>query len=611
MAQQALYRKWRSRSFDELIGQPHVVQTLQNALETGRIAHAYLFSGPRGTGKTSSARILAKAVNCLAPEGERPCNDCALCRSITDGSAMDLIEIDAASNTQVDKVRDVIVEKINFAPSEARRKVYIIDEVHMLSNSAFNALLKTLEEPPPHAMFILATTEIHKVPATILSRCQRLDFRRIGVQEVSDHLAWVLEQEGVTADADVLELVARQGTGSMRDAMSLIDQLMAYGGDHLTMSHARAALGLASAESVQGLVDHLLSHDTANALRLVGHLLDQGTDPRQFLVDVLDYLRALLLTMAGGGQRLIDLPDEQFARLRQQMRFVNPPALMEVIRLFNQAGADLKLGLQPQLPLELAIVESILKLQEQGMTAAPHAELTLPDRPQAPQIVREPRVVKLPPQQAETSFPETPAPTSPVASADIPSMMAMEKDSGKEEILEETEEELVYADTSQEDATLWDGNSLAESEEIYEEETEIEADEPVSLPPSATVEWWVANWEPFKGFLAKQGEQGQRAMLRLKWGDPIAATLDTLTLGFGYTMHLEKVQKPEEKSVIERALSTYTQRSIKLITQQISRTASTAVPTKKNRFEVAAADPVVQEALRQGGQILDVVTPKE
>jgi DNA polymerase-3 subunit gamma/tau len=617
MAQQALYRKWRSRSFDELIGQPHVVQTLQNALESGRIAHAYLFSGPRGTGKTSSARILAKAVNCLAPEGQRPCNECALCRSITDGSAMDLIEIDAASNTQVDKVRDVIVEKINFAPSEARRKVYIIDEVHMLSNSAFNALLKTLEEPPPHAMFILATTEIHKVPATILSRCQRLDFRRIGVQEVSDHLAWVLGQEGVTADADVLELVARQGTGSMRDALSLLDQLLAYGGDHLTMSHARAALGLASSESVQGLVDHLLAHDTANALKLVGHLLDQGTDPRQFLVDVLDYLRSLLLTMAGGGQRLIDLPDEQFARLRQQMRFVNPPALMEVIRLFNQAGADLKLGLQPQLPLELAIVESILKLQEQGMTAAPHADLPLPERPQPPQIVREPRVVKLPLQETEASPPDLISSqeaepihqtAEPAPQAHVESQVSLGRGEPEPSLTQATHD----TDESQEDDILWDGGSLAEANEVYEtDDSDIEEAEEEPLAPSISLDWWQANWEPFKQFLAKQGEQGQRAMLRLKWGDPIAATADSLTLGFGYTMHLEKVQKPEEKSVIERALGKFSNRPIKLISQQISRNAPPTTPTKNNRFEAAAGDPVVQEALRQGGQIVDVLTPKE
>ncbi len=379
MSQQALYRKWRSRSFDEIIGQPHIVQTLENAVNSGRVAHAYIFSGPRGTGKTSSARILAKVINCTAPEGERPCNSCHLCRSISDGSTLDLIEIDAASNTQVDKVRDAIVEKVNFAPSEARKKVYIIDEVHMLSNSAFNALLKTIEEPPPHAMFILATTEIHKIPATILSRCQRLDFRRIGVEEIAAHLAWVLEQEGITAEPEVYDLVARQATGSMRDALSLLDQLLAHGGTQLTVARARAALGLAATEAVQGLVDYLLAQDVGGALQLVSRLLDQGTDPRQFLMDVLEQLRALLLTLAGGGRQLLNLPEEALARLREQRKFVEPAALVEIIRLFTQAGADLKLGLQPQLPLELAIVEAVLALQARGVPPAPTPTHALAD----------------------------------------------------------------------------------------------------------------------------------------------------------------------------------------------------------------------------------------
>lgn len=634
MAQQALYRKWRSQSFDELIGQPHVVQTLQNALESGRVAHAYIFSGPRGTGKTSTARILAKAVNCLAPEGQRPCNECAMCRSINDGSSLDLFEIDAASNTQVDKVRDLIVDKVNFAPTEARRKVYIIDEVHMLSNSAFNALLKTLEEPPPHAMFMLATTEIHKVPATILSRCQRLDLRRISVQEVADHLRWILEQEGVTADADVLELVARQGTGSMRDAQSLLDQLLAYGGNHLTLEHARDAMGLASAESVQALVDQILAQDTGNALKLVSQLIDQGTEPRQFLVDVLDYLRSLLITMAGGGQRLMDIPDEQFNRLRQQMRYLNPPALMEVIRLFNQAGADLKLGLQPQLPLELAIVESILILQEKGVEAAPKVALVLPDRAEPPTVSsarREPRAAPTSPR--DTARPvaaqTAPAPIFEEAEAEplADSMVSPELETfvARAAYDEGDNDEAVTETVTEEEFDLelpvseeGDASTLAEEEapyevstdDVYEDaEPEAEAEEaPIPTTAADYLVWWQDQWEPFKEFLAKRGKEGQRTMLRLKWGDPIEATDDTLTLGFGYSMHLEKVQKPEERAIIEQALSAFYGSPVKMITQQISRTEPRVVQTK-TRFEQAADDPVVQEALRHGGKLLDVTVP--
>ena len=220
MASQALYRKWRSQTFDEIIGQQHVTQTLINALKLNRIAHAYLFAGPRGTGKTSMARLLAKAVNCLAEAGvERPCNRCRICVAVNEGRLLDLIEIDAASNTGVDDIRD-LRDKVGFRPGEARIKFYIIDEVHMLSNSAFNALLKTLEEPPEHVIFVLATTEPEKIPATITSRCQRFDFKRIKVSDIAERLAFIVAQEGLTAEPTALEYIARQGAGSMRDAIS-------------------------------------------------------------------------------------------------------------------------------------------------------------------------------------------------------------------------------------------------------------------------------------------------------------------------------------------------------------------------------------------------------
>src|SRR4030043_1245022 len=226
---QSLYRKWRPFHWDQVIGQEHVVQTLRNAVTSDRVAHAYLFAGPRGTGKTTTARILAKAVNCLDKDlANRPCNKCAHCKAVNQGRFLDLIEIDAASNTSVDDVRD-LRDKINFSPNQGRYKVYIIDEVHMLSSAAFNALLKTLEEPPQHAIFILATTEVHKIPATVLSRCQRHEFRRLSVDAMVAHLQAMLKQEGMRTEAGVLELVARQATGSLRDAISLLDQLASSG----------------------------------------------------------------------------------------------------------------------------------------------------------------------------------------------------------------------------------------------------------------------------------------------------------------------------------------------------------------------------------------------
>ncbi|RPJ41137.1 MAG: DNA polymerase III subunit gamma/tau, partial [Chloroflexi bacterium] len=259
---QAFYRKWRPQTWDEVVAQDHVVQTLRNAVRTGRTGHAYLLAGPRGTGKTTTARLLAKALNCLDPDpGKRPCDQCEHCKSLDEGRFLDLIEIDAASNTSVDDVRD-LREKINYSPTQGTYKVYIIDEVHMLSTAAFNALLKTLEEPPPHAVFILATTEVHKIPATILSRCQRYEFRRIPVPEIVKYLRTMAAEEKLEVDEEALQLIARQATGAMRDAISLLDQLSSTG-ERVTLAEAQVVLGTATSKMVLILVDAILSKDAA------------------------------------------------------------------------------------------------------------------------------------------------------------------------------------------------------------------------------------------------------------------------------------------------------------------------------------------------------------
>ncbi len=354
---QALYRKWRPQTWDEVVGQEHIVQTLRNAVRAGRVGHAYLFAGPRGTGKTTTARLLAKAVNCQSASlEERPCNRCAHCRAVNEGRFLDLIEIDAASNTSVEDVRD-LRDKINFAPNEGEFKVYIVDEVHMLSTAAFNALLKTLEEPPRHAIFVLATTEVHKIPATVLSRCQRHEFRRLSVDAMVSHLTAMLQQEGIHAEAGVLELVARQATGSLRDAISLVDQL-ASSGEMLTLAQAQVVLGTAAGEAVRNIVGAWRGGDLAGGLTLINRTLDGGADPRQFARQIVDYLRGLLLIRMG-TPRLVETTSEVRAEMEAQAAGVEVGALLSAIRSFNRAASEARAGWQPGLPLEMAFLEAV------------------------------------------------------------------------------------------------------------------------------------------------------------------------------------------------------------------------------------------------------------
>ena len=362
MAAQALYRKWRSQSFDDVVGQEHVTVTLRNAFRDGRMSHAYLFTGPRGTGKTSTARILAKAINCLAEDpAARPCNECPICLAITEGRQLDLIEIDAASNRGIDEIRD-LREKVGFRPNEARYKIYIIDEVHMLTKEAFNALLKTLEEPPPHAVFVLATTEPDRVPETVRSRCQRFDFRRIPTGEIVEHLAEILKAEGSEADTEALVAIARRSTGSMRDAVSLLDQLLSYGDARLTLARVEGVLGLVNAQTIGKLTDFLAAHDAAAGLALINHLVSDGVELGQLVDQIVAYLRGVLFMRVARAPEQLDLPQDVVAMMTRQAETLTPAAILTALREFTEARAALRDQVPgvPQLPIEMAFLRGAL-----------------------------------------------------------------------------------------------------------------------------------------------------------------------------------------------------------------------------------------------------------
>lgn len=560
---QALYRKYRPKEWDQVVGQNHVVTTLKNAIAADRVAHAYLFAGSRGTGKTTLARLLAKAVNCLSPDpAKRPDNECENCKAVNENRFLDLIEIDAASNTSVDDVRD-LRDKINFSPSQGKYKIYIIDEVHMLSTAAFNALLKTLEEPPPHAIFVLATTEIHKIPATVLSRCQRHEFRRVPVDEIVGQLKHISNAEKISADDDALIQIARQSAGGMRDAISLLDQLSSTD-DKITLALAQRVLGTATSQTVLDIVSSIMNHDPAHGLETIHRALDAGADARSLARQIVEYLRGLMLIQMGNAGQV-----EATADVKKQMqahaRSFSTSDVLRMVRAFNSAAIDVRGGWQPSLSLELALAEMLDAPNE----PVPHPAASSPPaagraQPQpSPALAPGTSVDRAQGKPAPVSKTESAPRPAPVSKTDLPTEPSREPGIVKDET----------------DAA---GESVDGSPRLAETS---------ALSPAAVIKAW-------KHLAASLPKSQANLSALLNSVKMIDVQGKTLVLGLASDVLVSKIDKPDQVEAIQKLIKD--EFGVEMNVRCVVTTVKGKIPPN------VPQDGMVAAAIQHGGQIVDI-----
>ncbi|SHH78200.1 DNA polymerase III subunit gamma/tau [Sporanaerobacter acetigenes] len=502
---QALYRRFRPKTFDQVLGQEHITTTLKNQIINQNIGHAYIFSGTRGTGKTSTAKIFARAVNCTHSIDGNPCNTCEICSGLLDESIMDVIEMDAASNNSVDDIRE-LREKVKYPPSKARYKVYIIDEVHMLSDSAFNALLKTLEEPPKHLIFILATTEVEKLPQTILSRCQRFDFKRVTTKDIVKNLNNICGEIGIEVEESALNLIARNSDGAMRDALSLLDQCISFGEGTLTYEDALKTLGIANEDLLFNLVDNIEEKNLEKALHIVDDIIQNGKDINQFIKDLIYHFRNLMIAKTSTNPLdIIDLEKETVGRYKEQSENISLPFILKALQILNEGQNQAKWSSQPRIILEMVVVK-LIELRD---------ELTLAQRIEKLEKVIESGNIKV---------------------------------SQKKEPIEKVKSEK----PSKKEVPIQN-----EKKEVEEEKIIIDDGKEINIAHIKR------EWENVLKVIKKKRISTQALLLE---GSPMDYQNNILTIGFkeGYGLHREALGKKDNKEFVEKSVSNYFNKNIRV-----------------------------------------------
>ncbi len=603
MDYQVSARKYRPGTFDDVIGQPHVVQTLVNSITTKRIAQAYLFSGTRGVGKTTVARILAKALNCERGPTGTPCNACSNCLEIAQGTSVDVMEIDGASNTSVDHVRE-IRENVKFAAFRGKYRVYIIDEVHMLSNSAFNALLKTLEEPPPHVVFIFATTEIHKIPATILSRCQHYNFRRIARTEIVERLRHVVEQDRIVIEERSLMALARASEGSMRDGLSLLDQAVAFGGKTIAHTDLEALLGAVPQELVRAMIQAITAQESAAALRVLTQLLDQGHDLRAYCAEVVEYLRNMLVvsvvTSPQEWQGLIEASAEDLTQTAADARSFSPEVLQELFAIFTQAEDSLRLSAHPRFVLETAAVRATRLLRRADGKAPQTVQPTQTTRPPQAAPVRTGQPVSQARSADSTPSlpPRPPQSTATIATAPMPSRSSVVENTASPQGLSANSATVRPPDTA----------------------GEVKAAMPVASSPTDDGRLVVTlNWEQVQEEVANASSQIAAFLER---GRFVGVDGHVVTIGFAKqeTAARGMIENPDNMAVLTSICARLSGQTVRLQIVELTELDSPgptmaqlkAAKEKEQRlvlFEQARAHPVVKQVLEIFGAELAEVRP--